>query len=106
MKTGPAVEISDWDVDNTVVEDTLSSRVSDNSKPQPSPSSWPRLDRTAVSTVSSFEEADRLDRAYWWSRTPLERLQALELSRQVAYGYGNGKPVPRFQRVLEIAELG
>jgi hypothetical protein len=55
--------------------------------------------------VDGFEEADRLDREYWWTLTPTERLWALEFSRQVAFGYGNGNPVPRFQRVLEIAEL-
>jgi hypothetical protein len=66
---------------------------------------WPRLDRSAVSIVSSFQDADRLDRESWWRLTPQERLQAMEFSRQVAYGYGNGKPLPRFQRVLEVAEL-
>jgi hypothetical protein len=67
--------------------------------------SAPPLDRSAVSVVSSFDEADRLDREYWWSLTPQARMQALELSRAVAYGYGNNKPIPRFQSVLEIAEL-
>jgi hypothetical protein len=63
------------------------------------------IDRSAVSVVSSFEEADRLDREYWWQLTPEQRLQALEFSRQVAYGYGNGQPLPRFQRVLEVADM-
>jgi hypothetical protein len=66
---------------------------------------WPRLDRSAISTADSFEEADRLDREDWWTKTPLQRMQALELVRQVAYGYGPGKPLPRFQRVLEVAQL-
>jgi hypothetical protein len=65
----------------------------------------PRLDKSAISVVHSFAEADRIDREYWWTLTPIQRLQALELSRQVAYGYGNGKPLPRFQRVFEVAEL-
>ena len=73
--------------------------------PQHQEPTWPSLDRSVVSVASSFEEADRLDREYWWSRTPLERMQALELVRQVAYGYGPGKPLPRFQRVLEVDEL-
>ena len=76
--------------------------------PEPAPApvtSYSTIDRTAVSVASSFEEADRLDREYWWSLTPEARLRALEFSRQVAYGYGNGKPFPRFQRVLEIAEF-
>ena len=65
---------------------------------------WLSLDRSVVSVVSSFEEADRLDREYWWSRTPVERMQALELVRQVAHGYGPGKP-PRFQRILEVDDM-
>jgi hypothetical protein len=66
---------------------------------------WPRLDRTAYVVANGFEEADRMDREFWWSRTPEERMRALELVRQVAYGYGPGKPVPRFQRVLVVDEL-
>lgn len=69
------------------------------------PSRLAGIDRSAVSVAGSFEEGDRLDREYWWRLTPEQRLQALEFSRQVAYGYGNGKPFPRFQRVLEVAEM-
>jgi hypothetical protein len=65
-------------------------------------SQWPRMDKSAFSVVRSFEEADRLDREYWLSRTPQERMQALELIRQIAFGYGNGRPFPRLQRVLEV----
>jgi hypothetical protein len=46
-----------------------------------------RLDKTALEVFSSFEEADAADCAYWHSRTPEERLQAVELMRQSAYGY-------------------
>jgi len=45
-----------------------------------------RVDRTAFS-VTTFEEAAKANREYWRSRTPDERLAALELSRQIAYGY-------------------
>lgn len=62
------------------------------------------MDKTAISVVT-FEEGDRLDREYWWSRTPQERMQALEIARQIAYGYGPGQPLPRLQRVLEVDEL-
>ena len=44
---------------------------------------WPTLDRTAISVAHSFEEADRLDREYWWTLAPQQRLAALEVSRQV-----------------------
>jgi hypothetical protein len=64
------------------------------------------MDRSAMRVFSSFEEADQADREYWWSRTPAERLRALERLRQLNYGYGKGRPLPRFQRVLKIAKLG
>ena len=62
-----------------------------------------RLDKSVFEVFSSFEEADAADRAYWHSRTPEERLQAVELMRQSAYGYDPA--TARLQRVLEIAEL-
>lgn len=62
---------------------------------------FPKLDRTAFSVVSSFEEADRQDREYWRSRTPYERLQHMELLRRSNYG---SVATTRLQRVLEIAE--
>jgi hypothetical protein len=62
---------------------------------------FPKLDRTAFSVVSSFEEADRQDREYWRSRTPYERLQHMELLRRINYG---SVTTTRLQRVLEIAE--
>jgi hypothetical protein len=62
-----------------------------------------KLDKTAFEVFSSFEEAEAADRAYWHSRTPAERLQAVELMRQSAYGYDPASA--RLQRVLEIAQL-
>jgi hypothetical protein len=54
-------------------------------------------------TVTSLAEADQEDLAYWRSRTPDERLAALELSRQIAYGYD---PTARgLSRFFEVAEL-
>jgi len=62
---------------------------------------FPKLDRTAFSVVSSFEEADKQDKEYWLSRTPRERLQHIELLRRINYG---SRATARLQRVLEIAE--
>jgi len=62
---------------------------------------FPRIDRTAFSVVSSFEEADRQDKEYWLSRTPRERLQHVELLRRINYGT---RATARLQRVLEIAQ--
>lgn len=62
---------------------------------------FPRLDKSALSIVSSFEEADEEDRKYWHSRTPLERLQHTEYLRRINYG---DSATARLQRVLEIVE--
>lgn len=43
------------------------------------------------------------DRAYWLSKTPEERFEALELLRQIAYGYEPA--AARLQRVLEVTKL-
>jgi hypothetical protein len=59
----------------------------------------PRVDRTAFSVVSSFEEAEAEDDAYWRSRTPAERMAHLELLRRINYG---DAATGRLQRVLEI----
>ena len=60
-----------------------------------------RLDRSAFSVGSLSDEPD--EKAYWQSKTPLERLEALELMRQIIYGYNPA--TTRLQRILEIAEL-
>jgi hypothetical protein len=62
---------------------------------------FPRIDRTAFSVVSSFEEADKQDKEYWLSKTPYERLQHMELLRRINYG---PKATARLQRVLEITQ--
>jgi hypothetical protein len=62
-----------------------------------------RMDKTAFS-VMSFAEAAEDDRTYWRSRTPEERLTALELLRQIHYGYDPA--TTRLQRVLTVVELG
>lgn len=50
-----------------------------------------------------IEEARAGDRTYWHSRTPQERIWALELMRQKAYGYD--PETARLQRVFEVAQL-
>lgn len=60
------------------------------------------MDKTAVTVATSFEEADAQDRAYWHSKTPQERMEALEQMRQMNYDYD---PVSdRIQRTLEVVE--
>lgn len=48
-------------------------------------------------------QSDNGDRRYWLSKTPAERFEALELLRQIAYGYDPA--TERLQRVLEVVEL-
>jgi hypothetical protein len=59
-----------------------------------------KIDKTTITVSSLFDESD--EKAYWNSRTPEERLQALELMRQSAYGYDPA--TARLQRVLEVVE--
>ena len=61
-----------------------------------------RVDRTAFS-VTTLTEAEAADLAWWRSRTPDERLEALELSRQIAYGYDPAaRGLSRFFEVVEF----
>jgi hypothetical protein len=61
-----------------------------------------RVSRQAFE-VTTLAEAEKADLQYWRSRTPDERLAALELSRQIAYGYD---PTARgLSRFFEVAEF-
>ena len=62
-----------------------------------------KVDKETFSVLSSFEEADENDKVYWHSKTLQERLEALELMRQINYGYNPA--TVRLQRVLEIVEF-
>jgi hypothetical protein len=57
-----------------------------------------KIDKSAFSITSLTDETE--DRAYWLSKTPEERLKAIEINRQIIYG--NIYTSSRFQRVLEI----
>jgi hypothetical protein len=62
--------------------------------------------RWTMEVFNSFAEADEADRKYWRAKTPLERMQALEKIRGMAWGYDpDAKSRPKFQRVVEIVEL-
>ena len=53
--------------------------------------------------VTTLQEADKEDQAYWRSRSSDERLAALELSRQIAYGYDpTTRGLSRFFEVVEF----
>ncbi|MXV77990.1 hypothetical protein F4083_06300 [Candidatus Poribacteria bacterium] len=60
-----------------------------------------RIDRSKLSVTSLFDTSD--DKEYWLSKTPQERLAALELMRQINYGYD--PTTARLERVFEIVEF-
>jgi len=58
-----------------------------------------RIDRNAFSVVS-MQEQDKEVKSYWKDKTTAQRLEALETTRQMTYGYNTH--TTRLQRVLEI----
>jgi len=60
-----------------------------------------KIDRKAFSVVS-LEEQEKEEKSYWWDKTPYERLQALETTRQIIYGYTSASE--RLQRVFEVVK--
>jgi hypothetical protein len=61
-----------------------------------------KFDKTVLS-IGTHAELKAADRAFWLDKTPLERLEALELMRQLNYGYD--PLTDRVQRVFRILEL-
>ncbi len=61
----------------------------------------PRLDKTriVVSPLSDTSEEKR----YWLSKSPADRLNAVELNRRLLYGAY--RTASRLQRLLEIVDL-
>ena len=60
-----------------------------------------RVDRSAFSVESLDDELK--DAAYWRSKSPQERWEALEILRQIVYGYDPS--TTGLQRVLEVVDL-
>ena len=61
---------------------------------------FPKVRRDAFTVASAFEKSG--EKSYWLSRTPHERLEAVELMRQIIYGYDPS--AIRLQRVLEVTQ--
>jgi hypothetical protein len=59
-----------------------------------------RVDRTVMEVGKVSDRHS--DREYWLSKTIQERLEALEMLRQLAYGYDAA--TARLQRVLEVVK--
>ncbi|MBI5652981.1 MAG: hypothetical protein HZC40_21415 [Chloroflexi bacterium] len=60
-----------------------------------------RMDKTAFSVASLDDKAD--EKAYWLSKTPYERLEAIEIMRQIIYGYNPSST--RLQRFFTVTPL-
>jgi hypothetical protein len=60
----------------------------------------------SLQSFDSLAELDKTDRDHSWSRSPAQRMRELERLRQLNWGYGKGKPTPRLQRIIRIAEMG
>ncbi len=60
-----------------------------------------QMDKSAFTVAALTDEPD--ERNHWATKTPEERLAALEFMRQLMYGYDPA--TVRLQRVLEVAEL-
>jgi hypothetical protein len=60
-----------------------------------------KMDRRTLSVVPLAEQDD-LDKRYWRDKSPHERLQAVEETRQMIYGYDPAST--RLRRVLEVAK--
>jgi hypothetical protein len=60
-----------------------------------------KIDKSFFS-VSSLEDCNN-EKAYWLAKSPTERLAALELTRQIIYGYDPS--TARLQRFFEVTEL-
>jgi hypothetical protein len=61
----------------------------------------PRLDKTII-TIASLDEPEK-DLEFWMTKTKIERLQAIEINRRLAYG--KDRVSERLQRFFEITEL-
>jgi hypothetical protein len=59
-----------------------------------------KVDRSAFSIASLTLPSD--EKKYWLAKTPVERMEALEVMRQIIYGYDPA--TTRLQRFFEVVE--
>jgi hypothetical protein len=72
-----------------------------SSTPKPDQTPMMQLDKS-VYGFGALDDGD--ETAYWHSRTPEERLEALEFLRRI--NYGEAACTARLERVFEFAQLG
>jgi hypothetical protein len=61
----------------------------------------PSLNKKIV-TVTSLDDTEE-EKNYWISKSPLERIEAIEINRRMIYG--QDRVTSRLQRIFETAEL-
>ena len=61
----------------------------------------PSLDKGIVK-VTSLDDIEE-EKKYWTSKTPVERLEAIEINRRMIYG--EDRVTSRLQRFFETSEL-
>jgi hypothetical protein len=61
----------------------------------------PRLDKTIVK-VGALNDIQE-EKEYWLSKSPFERIEAIEIIRRMVYG--QDRVTSGLQRFLEVAEL-
>ena len=61
----------------------------------------PSLDKRIVK-ITSLDDIEE-EKKYWISKTPVERIEAIEMNRRMVYG--EDRITSRLQRFFEIAEL-
>jgi len=59
-----------------------------------------KVDRSAFSIGSLHDGGD--EKEYWKSKTPQERMQAIEIMRKIIYGNASAKRLSRFFEITEI----
>ena len=59
-----------------------------------------KIDKTSVVISSLNEPNDEI--SYWLTKTPIERMAAIEVMRRIVYGYD--KSTSRLQRVFTITQ--
>ena len=61
-----------------------------------------KIDKTKLTVASLHDPSD--EKEYWRTQTPEARMEALELMRQVMYGYDAS--MARVERVVTVVRLG
>ena len=67
----------------------------------PKGSNFSRVDRAIVTVGDAFAESD--EKEFWMRKSPIERFEAVEFLRKIAYG--RDATTARLQRVIETAEF-